>query len=45
MTVLAFSQEHQQYYNEQRNHYQAIAYAYTDWYTHQRKISQTSNCF
>ncbi len=33
MTVLALSQEHQDFYNEQRKHYQTIANVYTDWYT------------
>ncbi len=43
MTVLTLSQKDQDYYPEQKNHYQAIADAYTDWYDLCWKISQESN--
>ncbi len=41
--VVALSQEQQEFYEEQKQHYQAIAAAYTDWYTHQQTVFQTSN--
>ncbi len=43
MTVLASSQEHQDFYHKQKNHYQTIANAYTNWYACQCTVSQTSN--
>ncbi len=42
MTILALSPEDQDYYHEQKNHYQTIANAYIDWYGHQKTLSQTS---
>ncbi len=41
--VLALSPQHQDFYHEQKNYYQCIANAYTEWYNHQQEISQQSN--
>ncbi len=43
LKVLALSQEDQDYYHEQKNHYQTIVDTYTAWYDCQRDISQNSN--
>ncbi len=43
LKVLALSQEDQDYYYEQKNHYQSIANLYTAWYALQHEKSQTSN--
>ncbi len=43
MTLSALSQKDQDYYNEQREHYQKIADAYTKWYDRCREISQGRN--
>lgn len=37
------SQHDQDYYNKQKNHYQAIADAYTNWYDCCQEISQKRN--
>ncbi len=43
LKVSALSQEDQNYYHEQRNHYKTIDDAYTDWYACQHTLSQESN--
>ncbi len=44
LKVSALSQEDQDYYHEQKNHFQTIANAYTAWYDCQCEITQNSNC-
>ncbi len=41
--VSALSQAHKDFYEEQKKDYQIIANVYTDWYTFQQTVSQTSN--
>ncbi len=41
--VLALSQKHQEFFYIQKDHYQTIADAYTDWYTRCWTVLQTSN--
>ncbi len=43
LKVLALSQEDQDYYYKQKNHFQNISDAYTAWYARRREISQNSN--
>ncbi len=42
LKALALSED-QDYYHQQKNHYQAIANTYTAWYDHRREISQNGN--
>ncbi len=44
LKVLALSQKVQDYYYEQKNHYQTIADAYTEWYACQQTLARNSNC-
>ncbi len=41
--VSALSQKDQDFYEEQKKHYQTIANAYTAWYTHCQTVLQTNN--
>jgi len=43
LKVLALSQQDQDYYYEQKNHFKTIADAYTAWYARQCEILQNSN--
>ncbi len=41
--VLDLSEEDQDYYHMQKNHYQTIKNTYTDWYARCCQVSQNSN--